>query len=184
MATTQKRKAVSKTRKRTITIEDEVLSLASSPMTKTVKPKKKSVTKAKVKKTTAKTVAKKTTTAKKSVTKKSTAKSKIATATKKVSAKKPTIKKPAAKKAPAKKTVAKKSTKVSTARTIRTRKPLTIRETIAAEVRAIETETKQIAKSPAVHAMVRFSELYVLSVLITVIILATVAWTQTLLNIL
>lgn len=163
MATTQKRKAVSKTRKRTVTIEDEVLSLASSPMTKTVQPKKKAAAKTKAKKTTVKKAATKT---------KVTAK--------KVASKKPTATKTVAKKTPARKTAAKKST----TRTVRTRKPATIRETIAAEMRAVETETKQIAKNPTLHKMVRFSELYVLSVLVTVIILATVTWTQTVLNLL
>lgn len=165
MATTQKRKAVSKTRKRTITIEDEVLSLASSPMTKTVKPKKKT-TQSKAKKVSVKSTAQKKTTAKKTVAKK------------KVAAKKPTTKKVVSKKTPARKTTVKKST----ARAVRTRKPATIRQTIAAEMRAVETETKQIAKSPTVHKMVRFSELYVLSVLITVIIVTTVAWTRALLS--
>ncbi len=170
MATTQKRKAVSKTRKRTITIEDEVLSLASSPMTKTVKPKKKT-TQSKAKKPVAKKVSVKSTAQKKTTAKKTVA-------TKKVAAKKPTTKKVVAKKTPARKTTVKKST----ARAVRTRKPATIRQTIAAEMRAVETETKQIAKSPTVHKMVRFSELYVLSVLITVIIVTTVAWTRALLS--
>lgn len=167
MATTQKRKAVSKTRKRTITIEDEVLSLASSPMTKTVKPKKKSVTKPKAKKITSTNVATKSTTPRK------------------VSAKKTAIKKPTAKKATTKKTPArKKAVKKSTAGAVRTRKPATIRETIAAEVRTVQTETKHITNNPTLHKMVRFSELYVLSVLVTVIILATVTWTQTVLGML
>ncbi len=171
-------------RKRTVTLEDEVLSLASAPMTKTVRAKKVAAKKPVAKKVTAKKAVKKTTTGttkKKSTTTATSAKKRSTktTAAKAVQTKKArTVKKVAAKKPVAKKVTAKKAVKKTASR----RTPAkTATVTMKRELLQVETAAKQIVHSPAMHRITRLGELYVLATVVTVFIVVALAWSQAIL---